>query len=514
MITDARPLLVLTQREIRRVLDAASEGDRTGALAAADVIVLDDAQVVADLEAPGEADFGASERRGVLLPAHPAYVIYTSGSTGRPKGVVISHEALANYVARCAVAYPELSGSTLLHASISFDAGVTCLYGALTTGGTVFVGALDEHADELLDGASLSFLKATPSHLAYMDGLAGGEYVPTGRLMVGGEAAQAGALRTWRAAHPGVAVVNHYGPTEATVGCTDFVVDAEPAASGMAPIGRPMWNTRVYVLDDGLLPVPAGVSGELYVAGAQVARGYLSRAALSAERFVADPFGPAGGRMYRTGDVVRWRRDGALEYVGRADDQVKIRGYRVELGEIEAALAGHPSVARSVAVARADAAGDQGLIIGYVVAAPGGADRGEGAGIDIAELRAHVRSLLPDYMVPAAIMVLPELPRTVNGKLDRKALPAPEFVAPAAAYRAPSTDRERALCEAVAEVLGVGGVGVGGGSPSRSSRNSAAAGSRSACAPCSPHRLRSDWPLRPAAGPSACPRTGFRPALT
>ena len=460
MITDARPLLVLTQREIRRVLDAASAGDRIGALAAADVIAVDDERIVADLEAPGEADFGASGRRSVLLPAHPAYVIYTSGSTGRPKGVVISHEALSNYLARCAVAYPELSGSTLLHASISFDAGVTCLYGALTTGGTVFVGALDEHVDELLDGASLSFLKATPSHLAYMDGLGGGEFVPTGRLMVGGEAAQAGALRTWRAAHPGVVLVNHYGPTETTVGCTDFVFDAEPAASGVAPIGRPMWNTRVYVLDDGLLPVPAGVSGELYVAGAQLARGYLSRAALSAERFVADPFGPAGGRMYRTGDVVRWRRDGALEYVGRADDQVKIRGYRVELGEIEAALAGHPSVARSVAVARADAAGDQGLIIGYVVAAPGGADRGEGAGIDIAELRAHVRSLLPDYMVPAAIMVLPELPRTVNGKLDRKALPPPEFVAPAVAYRAPSTDRERALCEAFAEVLGVEEVGV------------------------------------------------------
>ncbi|WP_460625178.1 amino acid adenylation domain-containing protein, partial [Kitasatospora kifunensis] len=287
-----------------------------------------------------------------MTPQHPAYVIYTSGSTGRPKGVVIPHAAVVNYVVRCQTAYPELRGTTLLHASISFDAGITALYGALTTGGRVRIAALDENLPEALTDEPLSFLKATPSGLSYLDALSD-THIPTGRLMVGGEAVPAAQLEQWRRRHPDVAIVNHYGPTETTVGCTDYTLTTD-ALGPIVPIGRPMWNTRAYVLDTTLNPVPTGVAGELYIAGTQLARGYLGRPALTAERFTAAPFGAPGERMYRTGDLARWRTDGNLEYLGRTDDQVKIRGHRIELGEIETALTTQPGITQASVIVRED----------------------------------------------------------------------------------------------------------------------------------------------------------------
>ncbi|MFJ6777575.1 AMP-binding protein, partial [Kitasatospora sp. NPDC091257] len=209
-------------------------------------------------------------------PESPAYVIYTSGSTGRPKGVVVTQAGLVNYVVRCVEVYPEVAGLTVLHASVSFDAGVTGLYGALVCGGEVVVAALDDALPGVLGGRRPSFMKVTPSALAVLDSL-GDRVSPTGRLMVGGEAVQAAAVAQWRERHPGVVVVDHYGPTEATVGCTDFVLPEELDGSEVVPIGRPMWNTRAYVLDSGLRPVPVGAAGELYIAGVQLARGYLGR---------------------------------------------------------------------------------------------------------------------------------------------------------------------------------------------------------------------------------------------
>ncbi|MFJ2599073.1 non-ribosomal peptide synthetase, partial [Streptomyces erythrochromogenes] len=387
-----------------------------------------------------------------------AYVIYTSGSTGRPKGVVVSHAALVNYVVRCPQAYPHLAGSTVWHASVSFDAGVTVLYGALVAGGCVVVAALTSVPAEEGDGAAglpVSFLKVTASHLPVLEG-AGRGFVPSGQLMLGGEEVPAHAVARWRRAHPQVPVVVHYGPTEATVGCTDYPVPADGVLSaGAVPIGRPMWNTRVYVLDAGLSPVPAGVAGELYVAGAQLARGYLGRAGLTAERFVADPFATvAGSRMYRTGDVVRWSTDGVLEFIGRADAQVKVRGFRIEPGEIEAVLADHELVAQSAVVVREDTPGDKRLTA-YVVPAAG-----EAVPADL--LRRHVAERLPDYMVPSAFIALDGLPLTPNGKLDRKALPAPSYTTDASG-RGPRSPREEILCGLFAEILGVESVSIDDG---------------------------------------------------
>jgi acyl carrier protein len=265
-------------------------------------------------------------------------------------------------------------------------------------------------------------------------------------MLVGGERLTAGLALALR--DMGHQVTNLYGPTETTIWSTVMTIDEHEAAA--PPIGRPIWNTRVYVLDGGLEPVPVGVGGELYVAGAGLARGYLCRAGLTAERFVADPFGPAGSRMYRTGDLARWRADGVLDFLGRADGQVKVRGFRIEPGEIEAALVRHGSVAQAAVMAREDVPGNRRLV-GYVVAAPGQAP-------DVAALRAHLGRSLPDYMVPSALVVLERLPLTPNGKLDRKALPAPELTA--GVRRGPRTPQEEILCGLFAEVLGVERVGI------------------------------------------------------
>ena len=449
MLADAAPACVLTAGALARDLPSAGKMP---------VLVIDDRQIIARLNGYDGTKLADAGRRAALLPGHLAYVIYTSGSTGRPKGVTITHASLVNYLAWCWEAYPEIGGSSLMHAPVSFDACITGLFGGLTCGGCVFVAALDEDLPAVLGGEQLSFLKLTPSHLPLLDTLPG-RCAPSGRLMVGGEALHGGQLREWRRRHPEVAVVNHYGPTEATVGCTDYLLRAgNEVDEGVVPIGRPVVNTRVFVLDRWLCPVPPGSAGELYVAGASLARGYLGRPALTAERFVACPFGACGERMYRTGDLARWTPDGVLAYAGRVDDQVKIRGYRVEPGEIEAVLTACPGVAQAVVTAREDTPGDMRLAA-YVVPA---ASAGDGAaavsdgGTELAgAVRAFVAGRLPDYMVPAAVVVLDALSLTPSGKVDRRALPAPDYAA-AGTGRGPATVREEIVCAAFAQVLGLG----------------------------------------------------------
>ncbi|MFF5369822.1 amino acid adenylation domain-containing protein [Streptomyces sp. NPDC013187] len=382
-------------------------------------------------------------------PADPAYLIYTSGTTGRPKGVVVEHRNLTTYVARCVEAYPSLRGTSLLHATMSFDATVTTLHGALAAGGRVHIAGFHDAGVAPVNGG-YTFLKATPSHLPLLPALPH-DLSPAEEFMLGGEALVGEALRAWRGDHPGVRLINHYGPTELTVGCTDHRIEpGEELPTGPVPIGRPMWNTRAYVLDARLNPVPVGVEGELYVAGDQVARGYWRRPGLTAERFVADPFGTAGGRMYRTGDLAVWRADGTLELRGRVDGQLKIRGLRIEPGEIEGVLTSHPAVTQAAVVVREDRAGVRRLV-GYVVGA---------AEADRPALLAHTARHLPAHLVPEALVALHALPMTSNGKLDRAALPAP-VTAGETADRAPRTPQEAAVRELFAEVLGIPSGGIG-----------------------------------------------------
>jgi amino acid adenylation domain-containing protein len=425
----------------------------------APTLVVDEPELAARLAQLENGDLDDGHRVAALSLLHPAYLIYTSGSTGTPKGVVVSHLALAAYAAWCRQAYPEMRESSLMHHPVSFDIGHTAMFGTLTSGGRLYVAPLDAQLPALLGGARLAFLKMTPSHLPILSELPE-TCAPAGRLMLGGEALQGAALRDWRRRHPGTPTVNHYGPTEATVGCTDYLLGPSDEQTGTTvPIGRPMAGARVYVLDRSLRPLPPGVTGELYVAGVRLALGYLRRRELTAERFVACPFDVPGGRMYRTGDLARWTGTGLLEFAGRGDDQLKIRGFRVELGEVEAVITAHPGVAQAAVVAREDIAGDRRLTA-YVVPAVAGDDGDDEAGDDLARsVRRFAGQRLPPPMVPSAVVMIGSLPVTVHGKLDRSALPAPDYQS-GPARQAPSTVQEEIVSQAFAEVLGLDRVGV------------------------------------------------------
>jgi amino acid adenylation domain-containing protein len=443
LVADAEPVLVLTDAELAGRLP---EGPR----------LLVDQAVDRYTHQNSDADLTDADRLAPLTPNNPVYVIYTSGSTGRPKGVVVEHRSVGAYLTRGRTVYPDTAGVSTVSTSLSFDLTVTALFTPLVNGGHVVLA--DPRTPP--EGAPRpTFMKVTPSHLPVLESQPDSAS-PSGTLVLGGEALLGEVLRRWRDRHPAAAVVNAYGPTELTVNCADHhIAPGAAVADGPVPIGRPFWNTRAYVLDERLRPVPPGVPGELYVAGAPLARGYLRRPGLTAERFVADPFGPAGGRMYRTGDLVRWTRDGLLEFAGRSDAQIKLRGHRIELGEIEATLAAHPDVTAAAALLREDQPGDQ-RIVGYVSARPGAAP-------DPAELRRHVGVRLPEYMVPAAVVVLDAFPVTTHGKLDRKALPVPACPGGADPARTePRTPTEKAVAALFAEVLGRaeadgGGHGIG-----------------------------------------------------
>jgi len=400
------------------------------------------------------------------LPARPgnlAYVMYTSGSSGKPKGVMIVHRGLVNYIVWAANAYGMKSGmSSPVHSSISFDLTVTSLYPALICGGTAEL--LPEHVGaqqllELLRRDRLPRLvKITPAHLELLNRqLAPEDVADTARtFVIGGENLPAESLALWREHAPGTRLINEYGPTETAVGCCVHEIGSGDASAGSVPIGGPIANTQLHVLDGNLRPVPPGKIGELYIGGAGVARGYLNLPDLTDRSFLPDTFsGESGARMYKTGDLARCRADGVLEYMGRMDNQVKVRGYRIELGEIEQALAAHPDVQACVVLAREDTPSMKQLVA-YVTAR-------RGRSPEAAALRDFLGACLPEYMVPAKFVFVDVFPLTPNGKVDRKALPAPvhQFVAsPGNVASEPRTDTERQVSAIWRELLGIGEIGL------------------------------------------------------
>jgi amino acid adenylation domain-containing protein len=414
----------------------------------------------------GDPESSASEPGGNLPGGagldNLAYVIYTSGTTGRPKGAMIHHRGLANYLAWCTRAYGVHRGEGApVHSSIAFDLTVTALLAPLVAGRRVDLLDEDLGVEQLTaalrDPREYSLVKITPAHLrALGDQLGAGHLAGRTRaFVIGGEQLTAEHIAAWREHAPETALINEYGPTEAVVGCCVYRVPRDGPVAGPIPIGRPIAGTRLYVLNRSLEPVPAGIAGELYIGGAGVARGYLRRPRLTAERFIPDPFGQSpGARLYRTGDLARWRPDGNLEYLGRVDLQVKIRGYRVEPGEVEDALVRHPSVREAVVAAREYGPDDLRLVAYLTAPTDGPAPSG-------AELRDYLKASLAEPMIPSAFVVLESLPLTPNGKVDRAALPPPERDRSAieGAFVPPRGPIEDVLASIWAAVLGLDRVG-------------------------------------------------------
>jgi amino acid adenylation domain-containing protein len=453
MLGDARPRVVLTTRSLRDLLPAP----------ASTIIALDE---------PDDGDVAGSATQARFAGPGPedlAYVIYTSGTTGQPKGVQIPHAALANYAEAASMIF-ELTPSdrVLQFSSISFDTSAEEIFCTLTSGATLVL-----RTDDMIDSiptfltacerARISVIGIPTAYWHTLTSQISEDIVPLlGRarlLVIGGEQALAPAVARWlRVVGNRIRLLNAYGPTETTISATiaDLTEHARryPEDAGPVPIGRPVPGVRVHVLDEASHLVPVGVTGELFVGGAGLARGYLGDESLTAKRFAPDPFAAeSNARMYRTGDLVRYRADGRLEYVGRADQQVKVRGYRIELGDVEAGIGRHPRVLETVVIAREDVPGDRRLVA-YVVPK---AD----STLTLQELNASLSSSLPEYMHPTALVLLSRLPLSPSGKVDRRALPVPlEGGRRDREMSEPRNDLESSLAELFGQVLGLERVGI------------------------------------------------------
>jgi len=395
-------------------------------------------------------------------PENLAYVIYTSGSTGKPKGTLIPHRGLVNYLAWCTQAYAVEGGEGApVHSSISFDLTITGLFAPLLVGRKVHLVPEDFGIDALRNVLQqendFSLVKITPAHLQLLSQQTLPEEAAgrTRAFVIGGENFSAESVAFWQEFAPHTTLFNEYGPTECVVGCCVYRIPKRKHKSGSIPIGRPIANTQIYILDGNLQPVPIGVAGEMHIGGAGVARGYLNQPELTAQKFIANPFsGEPGARLYKTGDLARYQPDGTIEFLGRIDHQVKIRGFRVELGEIEAVLGAHPAV-KDVVVAAQEIAPGEKRLVAYVV--PEGKLSPQPN-----DLRAFLKQKLPDYMVPAIFVPLESLPLSPNGKLDRGKLPLPEHfnkVQPGE-FAAPRDNLESGLREIWESILATDPIGI------------------------------------------------------
>ena len=446
MLADSEPVAVLTQGHLKGSLPPA----------AVPVIALDTDWFTIASEPATRPDSTALG----LTPEHLSYVIYTSGSTGKPKGVQVPHRSICNHMYWVVDTLQMTHVDRLLQKTpISFDASVWELFAPLQVGGRLIMAKPGGEREpsylcEAMRTGEITVLQMVPSALSVLLGEAELTRCNTLRnIICGGEPLGRELVRDLRRTLPSVSIYNFYGPTEATIDATSHKVQETGEGSGTVPIGRPIANTQIYILDPRGQPVPPGVTGELHIGGAAVTRGYLNRPELTTERFVTDPFSAdPKARLFKTGDLCRWLPDGSIEYLGRNDFQVKIRGFRIELGEIEARLAACAGVREAAAIVREDRPGDQRLVA-YVVAQ----DQAE---LEAADLRQQLASVLPEYMVPAATVSLPAFPLTPSGKLDRKALPAPDPEAYSIqAYEPPQTPVEEALAEIWSDVLGVARLG-------------------------------------------------------
>jgi amino acid adenylation domain-containing protein len=453
MLEDSAPAVLLTRNHLHASIPGLPEG----------LTVLD----ASDFKAWEKlAETNLDHKESGVRHDNLVYLIYTSGSTGKPKAVMIEHRQVSNYLTWCRDSYYRQSGyGSPAVFSVGFDASVTTFFGAILSGQTLELLPSGAEMESIARRCSThdpaySLIKLTPSHLKMLNQMIplGCKSAPTEALMMGGEALTPSDVYFWQERFPDVRIINHFGPTETTVGCCTFDVLTSVAGLSSIPIGRPISNARLYILDPLGELAPIGVSGELYVGGAGVGRGYFQRPELTAERFVLDPYAAkVGGRMYRTGDLAKRLSDGTVAYLGRNDSQVKIRGFRVELGEIEACLAAHGAVQDAVVTA-ADGNGGEKRLVAYYTRRKGTDAKDTAAEAD--ELRRHLRERLPDYMGPSAYVPLEKLPLTPNGKLDRKALPAAQTTASSEDhYEAPVGEMETLVAATWAELLKLERVG-------------------------------------------------------
>jgi amino acid adenylation domain-containing protein len=451
MIRDSRAAIVLTQEALR---------DKLAALVTADTrLIALDAQWPEIRRRVHVLQAGNVALQQEVAPHHLAYVIYTSGSTGRPKGVMNEHRGIVNRLLWMQEAYGLGAEDTVLQKTpFSFDVSVWELFWPLFTGATLVMAQPGGHKDpaylaDILRQHHITTLHFVPSMLqVFLEHEQASQCLSLKRVVCSGEALPSALARRCAERLPQATLYNLYGPTEAAVDVTAWTCPPADIPNAI-PIGRPIANTQIYILDSYGAPVPVGVAGELHIAGVQVARGYLNRPELTAERFVRDPFSAeAGARMYKTGDLARWQDDGNIEYLGRNDFQVKLRGFRIELGEIEARLAEHEAVREAVVLAREERAGEKRLVAYYTPSTE--------RELSSSDLRAFLGERLPEYMVPAVYVRLDEMPLSPNGKLDRKALPAPDAGAVAApAYEPPQGEHEQTLAAICQELLQVERVG-------------------------------------------------------
>ncbi|HEY4383750.1 MAG TPA: amino acid adenylation domain-containing protein, partial [Ktedonobacteraceae bacterium] len=442
MLQDARPLLLISQQDV------------IGRLPTTAVPVC-----LLDSDWTQIASAPSHQPLSIVEPQHLAYMLYTSGSTGRPKGTMITQQGLLNYLVWATQTYAAAGFGSPVHSPLGFDLTVTSLFTPLLAGRPVWLLPRDQEAllEVLQQGQHFSLVKLTPAHLTLLNSWLTPEQAATSShaLVIGGEALLGEQVRYWQEHAPETRLINEYGPTETVVGCCVYEVPSHEQFVGGVPIGRPIANTQLYVLDAHLELVPIGVTGELYIGGIGLARGYHRRPELTAERFVPHPFSQEPGqRLYRTGDLVRYRADGVLEFQGRIDAQIKLRGFRIELGEIEAVLCTHPAVREALVLLREEAEARP-YLLAYVV------PRSQEEPLTTELLQHFLRDLIPDYMIPTFIVVLSAFPLTDNGKVDQRALPVPQHLLQAGTdWSAPQTPVEQTLAAIWQQILKVERIGL------------------------------------------------------